>query len=104
MDEIVIGVLQLALLAAPGGPDGIDVCGLFSSIFSWILRIIAGGGSLFLLIDMAGHVFRSPRDLRAAGLETLGLAILIAAASKADVFVRWSFTLLGATAQCTPIP
>jgi len=102
MDEFITGIMQLAVVAAQDGPPGIDVCGLFNTIFAWILRIIAGGGSLFLLIDMAGHVFRSPRDLRAAGLETLGLAILIAAASKADVFIRWSFTLLGAADQCTP--
>lgn len=101
--DIIAGVIALvvAIGQEPGPP--IDVCTLFQSVFAWILRIIAGGASLFLLIDMATHIFRSPRDLRAAGLETIGLAFLIAATSKADVFIQWSFTLLGAAQQCSPI-
>ncbi len=99
MDSI-FDVVHLAILAAQPGPAGIDVCTLFAGIFKWVLQIIAGGASLFLLIDMAGHMFRSPRDLRAAAIETVGLAFLIASASKAEAIIQWAIELLGAVEHC----
>jgi hypothetical protein len=72
----------LALLSALGALPSMD--GFFAELSSWLLRVITVGGGFFLLIDMAKHLFATPRDLRAAGIDLAVFAVLLALASQAS--------------------
>ncbi|HMO56334.1 MAG TPA: hypothetical protein PKA05_07975 [Roseiflexaceae bacterium] len=64
--------------------------GLFTALTSWLLNIIAVGGGFFLLIDLAKHIFSSPRDLRAAGLDVAVFVILLVLASQSNTIITWA--------------
>lgn len=70
-----------SLLPALGALPSMD--GFFKELTTWLLGIITVGGGFFLLIDMARHLFSTPRDLRAAGTDLAVFAILLAIASQA---------------------
>lgn len=70
-----------SLLSALDGLPRMDA--FFKALTEWLLGIITAGGGFFLLIDMARHLFSTPRDLRAAGTDLAIFAILLAVASQA---------------------
>ncbi|MEN9935042.1 MAG: hypothetical protein RLZZ387_1621 [Chloroflexota bacterium] len=55
----------------------------FGEILAWLIGVITVGGGLFLMIDMAKHLFSTPRDLRAAGIDLAVFAVLLAIAKQA---------------------
>jgi hypothetical protein len=55
----------------------------FGNLTQWLIHIITVGGGFFLVIDMAKHIFSSPRDLRAAGIDLLVFTILLVIANQA---------------------
>jgi hypothetical protein len=69
-------------LVAAGALPSMDR--FFTELSTWLLQIITAGGGFFLLIDMAKHLFSSPRDLRAAGIDLAVFAVLLALASQAS--------------------
>jgi hypothetical protein len=64
--------------------------GLFVALTSWLLGIITVAGGFFLLIDLAKHIFSSPRDLRSAGIDVAVFVILLGVASQANAIVTWA--------------
>jgi hypothetical protein len=85
------GDLAIAALAAP---PPLDPTNLLKDIFSWLVKILAGVGMVYFVIDLFKHVASSPRDLGAAGKDALILAVLLAVAAKADVLVTWAQSAL----------
>ncbi len=76
-------LLTLALGIFAGAQDLPKLDGLFTTLTEWLAHIITIGGGFFLLIDMAKHLFSSPRDLRAAGIDLAIFAVLLAVANQA---------------------
>lgn len=72
-------MIIISLLGALPSMDG-----FFAELSTWLLRVITVGGGFFLLIDMAKHLFATPRDLRAAGTDLAVFAVLLALASQAS--------------------
>ncbi|MBU6332813.1 MAG: hypothetical protein KGS47_00300 [Chloroflexi bacterium] len=64
--------------------------GLFAALTTWLLNLITVAGGFFLLIDLARHVFSTPRDLRAAGIDIAVFVILLAIASQSNAIVTWA--------------
>jgi len=79
--------LTLAIALAP---PPLDPSNLLKDIFSWLVKILAGVGMVYFVIDLFKHVASSPRDLGAAGKDALILVVLLAVAAKADVLVTWA--------------
>ncbi|MGB9751217.1 MAG: hypothetical protein C0183_21280 [Roseiflexus castenholzii] len=80
----------LHLLADPPKFDG-----LFKALFDWLKNIITVAGGFFLLIDMAKHIFSSPRDLRSAGIDLAVFVILLVVANQSSSIVAWAMGLTG---------
>ena len=91
LDTIALGLITAA--TPPPGPPKLD--GLFTQLFDWLKGIIMVGGGFFLMIDMAKHVFTSPRDLRAAGIDLVVFVILLAFISQANNIVAWAMSAIG---------
>jgi len=64
--------------------------GLFAALTTWLLNLITVAGGFFLLIDLARHVFSTPRDLRAAGIDIAVFVVLLAIASQSNAIVTWA--------------
>lgn len=90
LDTIALG-LRIAA-DPPPGPPKLD--GLFTQLFNWLKGIIMVGGGFFLMIDMAKHVFSSPRDLRAAGIDLVVFVVLLAFISQANTIVAWAMSAI----------
>lgn len=86
--------INTVLLAAAYAPPPLDPTNLLNDIFTWLVRILGGVGAVFFVIELFKHLATSPRDLRAAGIDGLTMAILIAVAAKADVLVKWAQSAL----------
>lgn len=71
-----------------------NMTNFFATLTTWLLGIITAGGGFFLLIDMAKHLFATPRDLRAAGIDLAIFAILLAVASQATAIANGVRTLI----------
>jgi hypothetical protein len=69
--------------------------GLFKALFDWLKNIITVAGGFFLLIDMAKHIFSSPRDLRSAGIDLAVFVILLVVANQSSSIVAWAMGLTG---------
>ncbi len=80
----------LDLVADPPKFDG-----LFKALFDWLKNIITVAGGFFLLIDMAKHIFSSPRDLRGAGIDLAVFIILLVVANQSSSIVAWAMGLTG---------
>ncbi len=85
------GDLAQAVLLAP---PPLDPTNLLKDIFTWLVKILAGVGMVYFVIDLFKHVASSPRDLGAAGKDALIMVVLLAVAAKADVLVKWAQTAL----------
>ena len=83
-------VMSLLILAGPPSLDN-----LFKELIKWLLGVISVGGGFFLLIDMAKHIFSSPRDLRSAGIDLTIFVILLVLANQAQNIVTWAASLIG---------
>lgn len=68
--------------------------GFFAELTTWLLRVITVGGGFFLLIDMAKHLFSSPRDLRSAGIDLAVFVILLALAGQAPTIASKAAELI----------
>jgi hypothetical protein len=86
-----VGDLAQAVLLAP---PPLDPTNLLKDIFTWLVKILAGVGMVYFVIDLFKHVASSPRDLGAAGKDALIMVVLLAVAAKADVLVKWAQTAL----------
>lgn len=69
--------------------------GLFKALFDWLKNIITVAGGFFLLIDLAKHIFSSPRDLRSAGIDLAVFVILLVVANQSTSIVTWAMGLSG---------
>lgn len=69
--------------------------GLFKALFDWLKNIITVAGGFFLLVDMAKHIFSSPRDLRSAGIDLAVFVILLVVANQSPSIVAWAMGLTG---------
>lgn len=76
------------ILAEPPKFDG-----LFKALFDWLKNIITVAGGFFLLIDLAKHIFSSPRDLRSAGIDLAVFVILLVVANQSTSIVAWAMGL-----------
>lgn len=76
------------LLAEPPKFDG-----LFKALFDWLKNIITVAGGFFLLVDLAKHIFSSPRDLRGAGIDLAVFVILLVVANQSVSIVTWAMGL-----------
>ena len=85
------GDLSAAILAAP---PPLDPTNLLKDISTWLVKILAGVGMVYFVIDLFKHVASSPRDLGAAGKDALVMVVLLAVAAKADVLVTWAQSAL----------
>jgi hypothetical protein len=98
---MAITLLHLALahagnlsIAALASPPPLDPSGLLTDIFNWLVKILAGVGMVYFVIDLFKHIATSPRDLGAAGKDALIMVVLLAVAAKADVLVKWAQSAL----------
>ncbi len=89
---------QLLVFAAPELPN---LDSLFATLIVWLTGLIATAGGFFLLLDMTKHIFKSPRDLRAAGMELLVFVILVALVSQTSTIVEAAQGLIGTNATNT---
>lgn len=89
-DTCIDLITPLIVLAGPPSLDN-----LFKELIKWLLGIISVGGGFFLLIDMAKHIFSSPRDLRSAGVDLTIFVILVVIANQAQSIVTWAAGLIG---------
>jgi hypothetical protein len=85
------GDLALVVLSSP---PPLDPTNLLKDIFTWLVKILAGVGMVYFVIDLFKHVASSPRDLGAAGKDALVMVVLLAVAAKADVLVTWAQSAL----------
>jgi len=81
-------IRDLAVLAPP------DFTNFFTQIGNYIIKIVTAGASVFLVIDMMGHVFRSPRDLKAAGFDLVVFIAMMVLFNKASTIVAWGISLV----------
>jgi hypothetical protein len=98
---MISALVNLALLQAGDltltvllSPPPLDPTNLLKDIFSWLVKILAGVGMVYFVIDLFRHVATSPRDLGAAGKDALIMVVLLAVAAKADVLVTWAQSAL----------
>lgn len=74
-----------------------NFAGIFTIFLTWVLQAISAGAVLFFVIDLSKHIFGNPRDLKAAGVDTIVLILLIVLASQAGVLIPQLLTAAGAT-------
>lgn len=74
----------------------------FTLFAGWVLQAIAAGAVLFFIIDLSKHIFGNPRDLRAAGIDTIILILLLVIASQAPVLIPQLLAAAGFTAPAGP--
>ncbi len=90
---IVVSSIPVDLLHLVADPPKFD--GLFKALFDWLKNIITVAGGFFLLVDMAKHIFSSPRDLRSAGIDLAVFVILLVVANQSSSIVAWAMGLTG---------